>query len=111
MISPFPRGWKEAVGAKLFQVMSDWRSSAIYKNFLIKKLNEDFAMKVENSSIKNYQSKNKFKKSRRARTKDDDESVEKDDDNTISTDDGNDLKATKKIRISLNKSRRVITEK
>ena len=105
VIPPFPRGWKEAVGAKLFQVMSDWRSSAIYKNFLIKKLNEDFAMKVENSSIKNYQSKNKFKKSRRARNKDDDESVEKDDDNTISTDDGN------KIRISLNKSRRVITEK
>ena len=95
VIPPFPRGWKEAVGAKLFQVMSDWRSSAIYKNFLIKKLNENFAMKVEKSSIKNYQSKNKFKKS----------------DNTISTDDGNDLKATKKIRISLNKSRRVITEK
>ena len=36
VIPPFPRGWKEAVGAKLFQVMSDWRSSAIYKNFLIK---------------------------------------------------------------------------
>ena len=90
--------------------MDDWRSSAIYKNFLIKKLNEDFAIKVENSSNKNYQSKNKFKKSRRARNKDDDESVEKDDTNTISTNNGSDPNVTKEIRISLNKSRRVITE-
>ena len=91
--------------------MDDWRSSAIYKNFLIKKLNEDFAIKVENSSNKNYQSKNKFKKSRRARNKDDDGSVEKGDDNTIFIDDDSDLKAKKKIIISLNKSRRAITEK
>ena len=90
--------------------MNDWRSSAIYKNFLTKTLNEDFAIKVENSSNKNYQSKNKFKKSRRARNKDDDESVEKDDTNTISTNDGSDPNVTKEIRISLNKSRRVITE-
>ena len=75
--------------------MNDWCSSALYKKFLIKKLNEDFAIKVENSNNKNYQSK-KIQKSRRARNKDDDESVEKDDDNTISTNDGSDLKATKK---------------
>ena len=53
MISPFPRGWKEAVGVKLFQVMNNWRSSVIYKKILIKKLNDDFAIKVENSNNKN----------------------------------------------------------
>ena len=89
--------------------MNDWCSSALYKNFLIKKLNEDFAIKVENSNNKNCQSK-KNQKSRRARNKDDDESVEKDDTNTISTNDGSDPNVTKEIRISLNKSRRVITE-
>ena len=31
VIPSFPRGWKEAVGVKLFQVMNGWRSSAIYK--------------------------------------------------------------------------------
>ena len=65
---------------------------------------------MESSNNKIYQSKNKLKKSLRARNKDDEESVEKDDDNTICTDDGSNPKATKKIRISLNKSRRVITE-
>ena len=89
--------------------MNDWCSSALYKKFLIKKLNEDFAIKVENSNNKNYQSK-KIQKSRRARNKDDDESVEKDDTNTISTNNGSDPNVTKEIRISLNKSRRVITE-
>ena len=111
MIPPFPRGWKEAIGVKLFQVINDWRSSAIYKKILIKKLNDDFAIKVENSINKNYQSKNKFKESRRAKNKDDDGSVKKGDDNTIFIDDDSALKATKKIIISLNKSRRVITKK
>ena len=111
MISPFPRGWKEAVGVKLFQVMNNWRSSVIYKKILIKKLNDDFAIKVENSNNKNYQSKNKFKTSRRVRNRDDDEGVEKYDYSTISTDNGSDLKTTRNIIISLNKYRRVITEK
>ena len=66
-------------------------------------------MDEQKFSDKNYQSKN-IQKYRRARNKDDDESVEKDDTNTISTNDGSDPNVTKEIRISLNKSRRVITE-
>ena len=91
--------------------MNDWRSSTIYKAFLIKKLKEDFARKVDKSMNNIYQSKNKFCKSRRAKNKHLDESFDKDDYNSIFTDSDSDSNATKKIRISLNKSRCVIIEK
>ena len=66
-------------------------------------------MKIQITRI--IRAKNKFRKFRRARNKINDERQDKEDDNTISTNDGSDHKITKKIRISLNKSRRVITEK
>ena len=92
--------------------MNDWCSSALYKKFLIKKLNEDFAIKVENFSNKNYQSKNKFKNLVVQEIKTMMRASEKMMIipfllmmvMTL-------IKATKRIRISFNKSRRVITEK
>ena len=91
--------------------MNDWRSSTIYKAFLIKKLNEGFARKFDKSMNNNYQSNHNFRKSRRAKNKHLDESFDKDDYNTIFTDSYSDPNATKKIKISLNKSRFVIIEK
>ena len=56
--------------------------------------------------------KNKFRNTHRTRNKKNDEDSDKEDDNTIYTDDGSDSKNNKKkIILSINKLRRVITEK
>ena len=36
VMHPSPQGWKDTVGAKLFAVMNDWRSTAIYKHYHLK---------------------------------------------------------------------------
>ena len=44
VIPPFPSGWKDAIGHKIFKVMMDWRKSAIFNHASAKSLGDNFSL-------------------------------------------------------------------
>ena len=104
----FPDSWKKALGPKLFQVLLNWRSSAI-KGASQAQLDKDFALICEAVAPTSAAARGNNK--RKARRSPAGDSVPADDDQADSeiqsTDDGS---PAKRFRIRLSKSRRVVTE-
>ena len=103
IIPSFPPGWKQVVGSKIFKVMTDWRKAAIHNNTLQEALNKRFAFRVEEV--------HSHKRARSVHTATS-SAIEKGKD---AGDDGDKMEvdsesATKRRRVTLQKSRRVVTE-
>ncbi|KAL7575092.1 hypothetical protein ACA910_000460 [Epithemia clementina (nom. ined.)] len=114
-IPRFPESWKASFGSKMFQLLLDWRSTAMYKKATQSTLDESFATVTEVVQPNSTQGK---RKSRRGGT----ESVASSNDNarvepsqqatspsTAETDEKSDECSRKHIR--LQKSRRIVTER
>ena len=119
VIPTFPHGWKQAIGDKIFKVMCDWRNNAIYKHSLQKTLDENYSLRVDNCLPKK-RSNNAFCSSAR-KTKiqdlDSDGNISMEDttgktwDSKAKSSNRGDDGEPKRRRISLSKSRRIVTEK
>ena len=99
VIPIFPPGWKDAVGEKLFKVMTEWRKSAIHQHALQKALDTNFGLKVTRVGKKRDHRTARHTKSETPANADGDEDMQDQDDGT-----------SKRRRITLLKSRRVVTE-
>ena len=104
VIPTFPPGWKDAIGHKIFKIMVDWHKAAIHDHSLQKSLDSNFALRTDNVS-----GKHPRRKARKASAKDDDDDAMDED---IDMDDGDNgkKKNPKRRRVTLQKSRRVVTE-
>ena len=97
VIPTFPPGWKQAVGPKIFKIMTDWRKSAIHDHAVQAALDDNFSFKVTPVSTgKN----NHQKKARKATVTEDGD---------VAMEDASE-KQSKRRRITLNKKNRVVTE-
>ena len=107
-IPRFPDSWRDAFGPKLFKVMIDWRSQALYKHSSQKTLNDDYALKVESTAPKSPK-RSRDRHSRRSKTQQGDVTNPQQSDEEEAGD-RNDHDPSRK-RIRLQKTRRVVTEK
>ena len=110
-IPEFPESWEQSFGSKLFRLLQEWRSEAMFKKASQAKLNDNFATRVEMRKVQQ-----RKRTGRRAKAPPDASQHAKSDDATeqpssTKDTDGFAVEDRQVKRICLRKSRRVVTEK
>ena len=110
-IPEFPESWEQSFGSKLFCLLQEWRSEAMFKKASQAKLNDNFATRVEMRKVQQRKCTG-----RQAKAPPDASQHAKSDDATEQPSSTNDtdgfaMEDRQVKRICLCKSRRVVTEK